>query len=613
MRHVRKLFAFALTLVMAFAMCATAIADSTPTGNVTSDATISVTGLEQGDSVTFYQVLKYDSEAADTHGWSNGDGFNLTEDQIQKILGTDAYMVGSGVQGKDGKGGIDEDLAATIADMTKNSSATYVKYTATAGTDKKASYDKPDAGLYVAIVSPANAGTMYNPVFVAADYKSDNSSNTQAATTDLSYSPESMAKRADTTLDKTAVDATSIDTNKSETVGVGDVVTFTVTTTIPEFAGNYTAAAFTVTDTMSDGLQLQNAANSGAASEQDNSIAVKVNNQNVAPSNYDLTASATGYTVDFKTEYLLGLEAASDLVITYNAKVTTDAPTSLNKEENTVVVSFSNNPNDTTSKTKLVDRTNHYTFDIDANLLGDTTDSWQTTEVVKVGLDQNGNEITTTNTTLHQGQTSVGALQGAEFKLYTDEACTTAYTNNILTADNVIVSDANGRLTIRGESKPGIRGLDAGTYYLKETKAPDGYIKHQDAIKIEIIPSWDNQYVEEIDSEGTTIEVTTKVLTSYVVKINNVQTASYTIMNAKEDVASESDQGDTVTGNNSAGYIQATGGNAAAGVGKITNTQGTELPSTGGIGTTIFYIVGGVLILLAGVYLVTKRRMSSND
>ena len=45
---------------------------------------------------------------------------------------------------------------------------------------------------------------------------------------------------------------------------------------------------------------------------------------------------------------------------------------------------------------------------------------------------------------------------------------------------------------------------------------------------------------------------------------------------------------------------------------EIVNTKGVELPSTGGIGTTIFYVVGAVLILGAGVILVTRRRVNAN-
>ena len=45
----------------------------------------------------------------------------------------------------------------------------------------------------------------------------------------------------------------------------------------------------------------------------------------------------------------------------------------------------------------------------------------------------------------------------------------------------------------------------------------------------------------------------------------------------------------------------------------VVNNTGAELPSTGGIGTTIFYIVGAVLVLGASVLLVTKRRMNNDQ
>ena len=43
---------------------------------------------------------------------------------------------------------------------------------------------------------------------------------------------------------------------------------------------------------------------------------------------------------------------------------------------------------------------------------------------------------------------------------------------------------------------------------------------------------------------------------------------------------------------------------------EVVNQQGTELPSTGGIGTTIFYIIGAILVIGAGIVLVTRRRMN---
>ena len=45
----------------------------------------------------------------------------------------------------------------------------------------------------------------------------------------------------------------------------------------------------------------------------------------------------------------------------------------------------------------------------------------------------------------------------------------------------------------------------------------------------------------------------------------------------------------------------------------INNVKGLTLPSTGGIGTTLFYVGGGILVLLAVVMLVTKKRMKAED
>jgi len=44
---------------------------------------------------------------------------------------------------------------------------------------------------------------------------------------------------------------------------------------------------------------------------------------------------------------------------------------------------------------------------------------------------------------------------------------------------------------------------------------------------------------------------------------------------------------------------------------ELVNTKGVELPATGGMGTTIFYVIGAILVLGAGILLVTRRRMDT--
>lgn len=639
--------------------------------NLTLDSSVSVKSLEEGDVVDFYRVLQFsqDSSAKATGGWVNAPGFTLSNAEIQKLLGLGDYAAGGS---KEDEAGLDAALAAKIADMAENATAAYADVAAASGTATVPvnAGDPVAAGLYMAAITPGQAGTVYNPVFVGVDYKQPTSgtdTNEWTVTLAPTYQPESIAKKSKITVDKKATSQTlnnadnSIDRDATdetkpvvETVNVGDTISFVVETTIPKFANNFTSAVFKVTDALSEGLELVPASvkvypgwesiTSGtdaiSGTELPKTFSYDSSTLNAYTVNTDPDNDAetkNGYIVDFTTDYLLkGMgDAAKKITIKYDAVVTTAAPTSINVEENTVTINYSNEPTDTTGKGILKDETKHYTFDIDGNILGQEEaeggNPWKAAEVVKVGLDKDGNEITQT-VALHGSQTEetkkqkIGALEGAEFLLYTDVDCTEQYTNTILTSDKKIVSDGTGRLTISGETTPGIRGLDAGTYYLKETKAPEGYIKEQNPVKIEIIPTiTEHNVYEYYDESGTLkgtyaakdqdsvddgyIEVhyTYNELDSYVIKINDVQTASYTWVNDKVD--KQMPLGDDVVGAGNA-LITATS-EAAAAAGKILNTQGVELPSTGGIGTTIFYVVGAILVIGAGVIMITRRRMDA--
>lgn len=70
----------------------------------------------------------------------------------------------------------------------------------------------------------------------------------------------------------------------------------------------------------------------------------------------------------------------------------------------------------------------------------------------------------------------------------------------------------------------------------------------------------------------------------------------------------------TLTGNKVSGEISFTSDTAAASLSAdVVNNAGMTLPETGGIGTTIFYVLGGILVLAAFVLLVTKKRMAAED
>jgi len=106
-----------------------------------------------------------------------------------------------------------------------------------------------------------------------------------------------------------------------------------------------------------------------------------------------------------------------------------------------------------------------------------------------------------------------------------------------------------------------LRGLDADTYYLEETKTNQGYNLLTDAIPIVIKPEYQNP----------SDDVSTSKVEYYVKGVN--QNDNWVVI--------------------------------------VENAKGSTLPTTGGMGTTIFYVLGGVLVVAAVVVLVTKKRMSA--
>ncbi len=116
-------------------------------------------------------------------------------------------------------------------------------------------------------------------------------------------------------------------------------------------------------------------------------------------------------------------------------------------------------------------------------------------------------------------------------------------------------------------------GLDAGVYKLVETTVPEGYNKADDVV-FEVVPAYDTT-----TDPHTLTALAVENEAGEVISTGDEATFSTIVL-----------QGKVVT--------------------DVVNVAGTELPETGGIGTTIFYIAGGILVLAAIVLLVAKKRMS---
>lgn len=141
-------------------------------------------------------------------------------------------------------------------------------------------------------------------------------------------------------------------------------------------------------------------------------------------------------------------------------------------------------------------------------------------------------------------------LDGAEFKLYKADGTTPFYFLKDAKGYYIVDADTEGATDtlVVTNGKITVRGLDSDNYALEETEAPAGYNKLTANEAFEI--------------DGANLNAT--------------------IENTK--------------------YVD-------GGV-RIINKTGTELPGTGGMGTTLFIVIGGMIVLAAGVVLVSKKRMS---
>lgn len=142
----------------------------------------------------------------------------------------------------------------------------------------------------------------------------------------------------------------------------------------------------------------------------------------------------------------------------------------------------------------------------------------------------------------------------------------------------VMKCDANGKLVIAGINADSDNPIKLiGT----ETKAPDGFNK---------LPG--------------TFELTTIVMSTETTTTHGSQTTYYDADGNIVDV--ETEGGTSITRND----ITAISEIPAASIQPVVNNKGSELPSTGGIGTTMFYVIGAVLVIGAGVILISRRRMN---
>lgn len=275
------------------------------------------------------------------------------------------------------------------------------------------------------------------------------------------------------------------------------------------------------------------------------------------------TDVTNSFTVNFGTITCNNLKDIEKVTITKDSKIVVRYSATLNEHAeygkqgnpNEVYLEYSNNPNYTGA--------------------GENSPTGQTPPdaviVFTYKLDANKVEPNEENGTT--------PLKGAGFTLFKIVPGTEAGT----TLENQIGAEVKGT----DMTKFSWLGLDAGKYVLRETTTPAGYNTAAD-IEFEIVGA----YVATTDTDGVA-SGTKPELTGLVVKDSSGNTIS----------------GDAETGATFTTTLDSTRSDIST---NVVNRKGTNLPETGGMGTTILYVVGAILVIGAGILLVTKKRMNAN-
>lgn len=395
--------------------------------------------------------------------------------------------------------------------------------------------------------------------------------NDQTITAACSLTTTTPTATINPKLDAPSVDKKIVEADKrvdANTAAIGDQISYEVTSKVPNMTG-YNKYYFILNDTMSKGLTFNN------------DVTIKIGDKTLTnDTDYTVITSGTDETtIEIVFKDFIKYTAGSNIVVTYSATLNEKADLTSTGNINNVNLTYSNNPNFNYAGENGVPETNEPT--------GTTPNI--TTKTYSTGLkltktDNSGNKLTGAKFQIAGNSLKVVLINKEAFVLSEDgtyymlkdgtftktvpndnnkesyDSTTNKYQKIENLTKDTVTTTINTSAYVDKDGVLTFEGLGDGTYTITELIAPNGYNMLKTPITITI-------------SSNPTLNGCT-----------------WTVKNGDKDLTSE---------NNLYTF-------------SVVNTSGTELPTTGGIGTTIFYVAGSLLVLVAVVLLVTKKRMSAN-
>lgn len=409
-----------------------------------------------------------------------------------------------------------------------------------------------DIGFYIIIetgTSGDSASVASKSMLVPLPYVDGNAEDGYKWNFDLTITPKD---------EPVNVDKSIIEDGEKENVStnnVGDTLTYQVDADIPHYdaSTNTQMVKYIITDTLRKGLDFY------IEGDPENNIDIIVSNfsgesKTLKPGTlethqttigeepytyYSVTDGDYAVSYDGKTMTLVfdypDIMAYNNLQLNYQVKINEDAVIGVEGNPNQVDLEYTNN-NKTWNTSVPEDETKSFVFGLKINK-----------------IDPNIKEE------------DKQALQGAEFQLLRDRTPIATYTFDE-NGDRVLNSN-NGLTAVTNEDGIAyLLGIDEGTYTLKETKAPNGYILPEEGLEL---------VITDADEEG-----------------NVDGNATYTLGGKELDVFEDIADGSVATAT-------------------IENNKGFNLPRTGGAGTWMF-AVGGILIMAGMATAFVKLRKKEN-
>lgn len=564
MKKMRKILSLMLTMIMVFTMSANVFAAED------TKHTITITNTKSGHTYEAYQIFKGDLNSTgkilSNIEW--GDGVKSTE--LLAALKEDTKLTTNFAEAATA-----EDVAAVVAKLDSEAldafAAVVGKYLgAVAGTstENSSQYTIQVTGDGYYFVkdkdnSVSNAGDAYTKYILKV------------------VGDVTVAAKADApSLDKKIKEGEKkVDANNGS---VGDVVQYELTSKVPNMDG-YKKYFFIVHDTMSSGLTFNN------------DVAVKVGDQTLTKdTDYTVTTSSvnegTAIEIVLKNFIQYKDQAGKAITITYSATINENAVIGDVGNPNTAHLEYSNNPNVTPSGE---DKPGEGEKDVTGETPKDIVITYVTgIELVKT--DKEGKRLT-----------------GAEFKIEGTKL------NKVKVIKETFTEDVNGTYYLLKdgtytetvpEDETADKYADTTKKYIKEEKVE--WITKTEEVSVTATVGDDGVLRFEGLGEGTYEITEIKAPDGY-----NLLKSPITVVITCTEPTEVNTAADKATWKYTLSDAMSTEGDVTAEGGKIkltvVNQSGAELPETGGIGTTIFYVVGAILVIGAAVVLITRRRMDA--